>query len=96
MNITKPFCIWLQALAPRSPYKDSHSYNSFGSNLVEMDLEYLQNFDHEAAQGNRSLALKKLRKITTSFSSGVGEVLSPSLALIIDTSREYLPLILLR
>jgi hypothetical protein len=63
---------------------------------MKADFKYLQNFYPKLLKGNRSPALKKLRNITTSFSSGVGQVFSPSSALTIDKSRKYLPLILTR
>jgi hypothetical protein len=77
------------------PKRKSHSNNCFGSNLMKVDLVCLQNFDHKSTQRDRSPALKKFRKITTSFSSGAGTTLSTS-ALTIEISRKYLPLILSR
>jgi hypothetical protein len=37
-------------LALHGPYEDSHPYDCFGSNLMEADFKYLQNFYHETAQ----------------------------------------------
>jgi hypothetical protein len=62
---------------------------------VKENLVYLSNFTN-LLKGNRSPALKKLRKITTSFSSGTGAVLYPLSALTIEISQKYLPLILSR
>jgi hypothetical protein len=62
VHTAKAFRAWLQPLASYSPDKNPHSNNSFGGDLMKVNLIYLQHFNHKpAASGNRSPALKKLR-----------------------------------
>jgi hypothetical protein len=62
---------------------------------MKENLEGFQHLNYKPAQWEPKPSFKEARKITTSFSSGAGVLLS-SPAPIIDISRKYLPLILSR
>jgi hypothetical protein len=98
---------WLMKLTPGLIYSWEELYARFTANFASAYQQHgMEAHLHAVRQesemttnplkGNRSPALKKLRKITTSFSLGVGAGLSPLSALTRDISRKYLPLILSR
>jgi hypothetical protein len=45
VQITETFCIWLQPLAPRGPYKDPRLDDSFGGEPMKVTFEGLQNLN---------------------------------------------------
>jgi hypothetical protein len=60
VHIAEAFCAWLHPLASHGPNKTPHPNNSFGSNLMQENLEGLQHLNQEFAQWEPNPAFIKL------------------------------------
>src|SRR5688572_16151204 len=80
MNIAEAFSVWFQTLASRSPDKHSHSYDGFGSNLMQEDLKCFQYLNNKVAQGETKPSLEEASEDYNFIFFGGGRSFFPSIS----------------